>query len=256
MEITSKPNRIIFILGIIISFLILANIAGMVARFSFGYESSYLIELFNLDKENNIPTYFSSLLLLGCAATLGIVAFLEKERKSGKQLYWMGLSFIFLLLSIDESVQIHERIGAWTQNTLQTSGVFHFAWIIPYGLLVLVIGAAYTRFVWNLPLRIKKLMILSGAIYVGGALGMEALASYHYTQTFENSLTLVVFTIIEESMELTGLLLFLRSLLYYVDAEFGGVAFRLTSRGENLISEANELLYERKGAVNKPRLAK
>jgi hypothetical protein len=244
MEITSKPNRIIFILGMIISFLILANIAGMVARFSLGYESSYLIELFNLDKENNIPTYFSSLFLLGCAATLGIIAYLEKERKSGKQLYWLGLAFIFLLLSIDESVQIHERIGAWTRNMLNTSGVFHFAWIIPYGLLVLGVGAAYARFVWNLPFRIKKLIVLSGAIYVGGALGMEALASYHYTQTFENSLTLVVFTIIEESMELFGLLIFLHGLLYYLDVELGGVAIRLTSRRERSINEATDLIYE------------
>ncbi|AHM61864.1 hypothetical protein D770_18060 [Flammeovirgaceae bacterium 311] len=256
MEITSKPNRIIFILGLIICFLILANITGMVARFSFGIEGSYIIELFNMDKENNIPTYFSSLLLLGCAATLGIIAYLEKQKNSKKHPYWIGLAIIFLLLSIDESVQIHERIGAWTRTALNTSGVFHFAWIIPYGLLVLGVGAAYLRFVWNLPARIKKLMILAGAIYVGGALGMEAVASYYFSQTLENSLTLVIFTIIEESMELSGLLLFLRCLLYYLDVELGGVSFRLTSRSNSFITEAGRVMYEPNQVAHKTHLAK
>ncbi len=229
MEITSKPKKIIFILGAIICFLILANVIGMIARFSFGIETSYLIELFNLNKENNIPTYFSSLMLLACSATLGIIAFLENRQGKRNYYYWIALAFIFLFLSIDESVQIHERVGAWVHDTLQTSGVFHFAWIIPYGILVLGVTAAFARFILKLPLRVKGLMIVAAVIYVGGALGMEAAASYHYSQDAEYSLTLVIFSIIEESMELSGLLLFLYALLYYIDAHFSGITIYVCS---------------------------
>lgn len=230
MKISVNHKKIAFTLAGGICFLILANLAGIIAKYYGGYTSSYLIQLFNLDVENNVPTYFSSLLLFSCAPILGVIAIARRKQAAGHYWYWMGLAIVFLFLSIDESVQIHERIGPIVREAFSTSGVFHFAWIIPYGIFVLTMGAIYIPFVLKLPAEVKKLMIYAALIFVTGALGMEAAASYYYSITGETGFTLALFTAVEESMEMFGILIFLRSLMHYLDLIFNGLQIQLSSK--------------------------
>jgi hypothetical protein len=64
MVIEISPRKTLLVLLSIIGFLVLANIAGIVAKFAFGQQSLFgLIGLFDLHSERNIPTLFSSLQL-------------------------------------------------------------------------------------------------------------------------------------------------------------------------------------------------
>lgn len=69
---------------------------------------------------------------------------------------WAGLSLGYAFLGIDEFVEIHERIGTFVQKTLNTTGVFYFAWIIPYAIIALAVIALYLPFVWKLPKSVKN----------------------------------------------------------------------------------------------------
>lgn len=222
------------VLGFIICFLILGSIAGSIARYQYGVTSSYAMHLFNLDSEKNFPTFFSTLLLVGCSGVLAFIAYARKRQQRKDFWYWTGLSLGFLFLGADEFIEIHEPIGTAIHTSLNTTGVFYFAWIIPYSILALAIVAAYLPFVWKLPKTVKKLMILAGFLYVGGALGMEAVASYFNYQLGERGLYFAVLTTIEESLEMFGLLVFLYALLSYINVVLGGLFVRVGLSHESL----------------------
>ena len=67
---------------------------------------------------------------------------------------------------------------------------------------------AYARFLIHLPRRTCVLFLLAGAVYVGGALGMEMVAAvYDQSHGYENAVTASLSTV-EETMEMLGLVLF------------------------------------------------
>jgi hypothetical protein len=230
MELVFRPKKIAKALGILISLLILANIAGFIARYYFGITSSYVVQFFNMAEEHNIPTFFSSLQLGLCGFILGIITLVRKKQGAKDYWYWLGLSVIFMFLALDEAIEIHERIALFVRSTLNTTGIFYFAWSIPYGLFILAFMTAYIPFLWRLPAPTKKLMILSGIIFVGGALGMEALESLYHTETGQKGFYFNIMTTLEESMEMAGILLFLYSLLQYIDLHLGGITLSLSSK--------------------------
>ena len=66
-----------------------------------------LLQLFDLDEENNLPTWFSSFLLLNNAFFLALVARLESTQD---KLQWTLMSIGFFILSVDEVAGLHESI--------------------------------------------------------------------------------------------------------------------------------------------------
>ena len=133
----------------------------------------------------------------------------------------MGLAVIFLFLSIDEISSIHERLTKLVRALLDTSGLLFSAWVIPYGLAVIVFVAAYLRFLIRLPKKIMFLFVVSGMIFVLGAVGIELLEGHHYELHGSADVTFAVFYTIEEFMEMFGIALFIYTLLSYIESEFG-----------------------------------
>ena len=237
MHITYTPRKVVYFLGAIICLLILAHTAGLIAVHYFEHTSSfYIIEYFRLAADTNFPTFFSSAQLLLCAVILAVISNIKKNQGAVDFWYWLGLSLIMLFLSIDESIMIHELIAEKLRETLNTTGVFYFAWIIPYSIFVIVVGLAYIPFLLKLPAKVKKLMVLSGAIFVAGALGLEAIESYYFSATGgKRDFMQAIFTTTEEIMEMGGITIFLYSLLHYIELEFGGVSIRITAKAEHSV---------------------
>ena len=111
MLITFTPKRVFFFLGLIVAGLVVANLAMIVAQYSFHHATVFgLVRLFYLGNEHNIPAGFSSLLLLLCASLLSIITLARKRQGESDVLYWRGLAAIFLFLSFDELFALHERL--------------------------------------------------------------------------------------------------------------------------------------------------
>ena len=132
MDIVLKPKSVVRFFVLIIICLSLAHIARYLLLFYFG--RSYGLYLFDLDEERNIPTLYASITLLFCSVLLSIIAFARKNGSMSAFLQWLGLAGIFLFLSIDEAVIIHEHLIDPIRSTLNTSGFLYFAWLIPYGI--------------------------------------------------------------------------------------------------------------------------
>lgn len=244
---TFNPSKVIIPLGVITLFLILASILGTILRYKFGITTSYFVSLFNLDSEKNIPTFFSTLLLLTCSILLGIIASTRKVQMKREFWHWAILAAGFLFLAADEFIEIHERIGTLVHNKFNTTGVFYFAWIIPYALLAIAVVIAFVPFVWRLPKSVKWMMILAGFLYVFGALGMEAVASYLNYESGERGLYFAVLTTIEETMEMAGLLVFIYALLHYINIELGGMALYVGNQKEDANLNKNDYAFSKAG---------
>lgn len=205
----------------LILFLLCANILGLVSVHYFNHDTVFgLIDLFDFDTEKNIPTIYSSIALLFSSILLLFIALTSKRLKSS-YIPWFGLSLIFLFLSIDETFLIHERFVDPLRDNFGASGIFHYAWVIPYGIALIIFLIAYTKFLFSLPRDTMILFIVSGAIFVSGAIGMEMIeGSYAILYGKETILYAVMYTI-EEFLEMFGIVLFIYTLLSYIVNQFG-----------------------------------
>ena len=183
-----------------------------------------LLTLFNLDGEANIPTWFATFLLCFNGLIMFIIAYRRKWMEQGDVLYWLILGIIFLILSIDEFVKLHEITIRPLREALGTSGGLYYAWVIPGGIFVAIIGLLYFPFLFRLPTRTRNLIIIAGIIYVLGAIGMEILGGL-YTEsiaptqvdTAARGLGYVVLVNIEETLEKVGLIILFHGLISYMD---------------------------------------
>lgn len=218
-EIYISPRKIARFLGFVILGFILINLVGIVLRYPVGSDSLFGLGLFNLDVEQAIPTWFSSSGLLICAILLAIIALVKSRLNDSYASYWSVLSFIFVVLSIDEIVGLHERLIEPLRDLFQTSGPLYFAWVIPGTFLALILVIVYFNFLFNLPAKTRWLFILAGGIYLSGTIGMEIVgAPYWEAARGVETLPAAIITTLEESLELTGQVTFMYALLSYISS--------------------------------------
>lgn len=228
-----SPKKIFNMHIAFIILLLLVNSIGIVLKLYLDQDTIYgLTFLFDFNEEKSIPTLFSSIMLIVCSALLYIIAICHKKMKSS-YIPWLGLSLLFLFLSIDEIAMIHERLTPHTRNVFETSGFLYYAWVIPYGAALIIFIAVYSKFLLNLPKKVMGLFFLSGFIFVSGAIGFEMLGS-KLAETPENNkilLSSILYTC-EELLEMLGAAVFLYALLTYIVSEFD--ALRITIGNKRL----------------------
>jgi hypothetical protein len=174
-----------------------------------------LLDYFKLTGEFNVPALYSTLLLLIAGILL---LFVHKTTDIKKhKIFWLSLGVVFIFLAFDEAFKIHEGLSQLIRSNYTVEGsVKYGTWAIPYLLITAVIGLLYLRFVLSLPKFTRILIIVSGAIYVGGAAGFELLEGYFYLHAGEESLIYKLFHSSQEILEMVGIVLFNYTLLDYL----------------------------------------
>lgn len=218
MEIHAK--NIFINLLYIIFILLFANVVGIVTKLYFGHGRIYgLFQLFDFNSEKNIPTLYSSFILITASILLSFIASTHK-RLGSSYFYWLGLAIVFLFLSIDETVMIHEHLTVPVRQLLNTSGLFRYAWVIPYGIGLVMFVIIYLKFLISLPKTIMILFVVSGTTFVLGAMGFEMLGGwYHGLYGRENLAYSFIYTC-EEFFEMLGVAMFIYTLLLYITSQF------------------------------------
>jgi hypothetical protein len=181
-----------------------------------------------VDGEYNFPTWYASFTILICAGLLGLIAYLLGREKAPYRWQWASLAVVFTLMALDEYVGFHEEVGVWVTKWLHPTGIFFFAWVIPGVAFVGVVGLAYIRFILVLPPRTRNLLILSAVLYVGGALGVEALSGYYVSLFTRANVGYELLVYVEETMEMAGIALFTYTLLDYLTQLLEGQPLQIT----------------------------
>lgn len=149
--------------------------------FHFGPSGSYGELIYNyvdVTREANVPAFWNAALLLLVAAAAVLVAYLSPGRTIG---WWVAAALAFLM-SLDETVQIHEHLrglGNWIQAALGISFPT-FTWLIP-GILIAAGGAA-TLWVWSArqPTPTRRGLRLAVVLYGLGVVVVEAIGGVVY----------------------------------------------------------------------------
>jgi hypothetical protein len=229
-SISLNPALITRLIGAMALFLILASTAvHLAAHFSGDYRNIGLMRKFNVDEEWNIPSFFSVLMLLFAALLLAVVTALERKRSSAHVLHWTVLTLGFLFMAADELVSLHEKLNLPMHRLLAKDelGIFYFAWVIPGIAVVVGVGLFFLRFLLKLPGRTKRSFIIAGLLYVGGVIGIELIAGRHAEIHGFHNFAYSIWTLIEESLEMAGLVVFIDALLVHLAVQHREVRFGL-----------------------------
>ena len=210
MAVTISHTRVQRFLIDIIVVVALAGLAVEIGQDGLDLTDPYdLVDLFSLSCGANIPTWLSSCMHATSAILLALIAAGTREAGGAFQRHWWGLSIIFTYISIDEFVRIHEDMNSW----FDLPGALYFGWVIPASVMVTIFVFAYWRFLTHLSPATRFRFVRAGAIFVGGALGVELILGYWTDLHGSSNLGYAIIDWVEETMEMTGAALFISALV-------------------------------------------
>jgi hypothetical protein len=207
--VSSGARKLALGLGLCGGLVCAAGLAVELARYAGALEpESGLRSALSLSYEGNLPTWYSSGLLWTAALGLGLCG----RRDEGERGHWWVLAALFLLMSLDEAIELHEGLGG-----AELHGVLYFSWVVPGALLTATFALSYLGFWRRLPARTRRGFAWAFAIYVGGALGMELPLGAWFEAHGDENLGYALLDALEESLEICGLSVFLVAILAHLE---------------------------------------
>ena len=222
------PRSIRNLLMAITAGFLVAHSVVQVGIYGFGAEKHWLDSL-NMDREVNLPTLFSSALLLMAAL---LMRRLGQSSDHIAAQDWRLLSKIFIFLALDEALQIHE-ILIIPGLRHQVHPALASTWVVPYAALALIMLWKFRSFLGSIPRATATGLLRSGAVYVGGAIGMEMIGSFAVRSSLIrlHSPWYGAITGLEETLELVGIILLIDALMraLLVQQDSVDITLRLTA---------------------------
>lgn len=194
ISIAINPNKI---------FVLLLSVNTL---FTLLYVGHYLVfnyapaQVFDLDAETNIPTWYSSAQLLMISLALLSIYYAQPKNVFYKTVTLLLGSIVFLFLSIDEVAQLHEKLNSTAFGT----------WISLYIAVCFAILLILRKEIVCLCRSNHKALCLGlvGAILYLIAMSSEYVGFYFYGDTYwskaEKPLGYIVEVAFEELLEMTG----------------------------------------------------
>ena len=173
------------------------------------------LPLLDVGNEQSFPTYVSVINLLLTSLLLFAIYVFEKVNDNERYRYWLFLSALFLLLSVDESASIHEQFANVHDYLVDHELIPHILsthqWL-PFGIAFMVIVLAILLpFIINLPRKTLGLFSLAATVFIAGAVGFEYLGAVMLETEIvdsKNDIAYLIRRIFEEGFEMYGIALF------------------------------------------------
>jgi hypothetical protein len=227
--------RIRTVVRVVAALLAATLAASLLARAVFGpLDLALAEELLRVDDEQTLPALLHAALLAGTAGLWWLVGVLEDRHGRGGGRTWRLVGVLFVLLALDESLALHEEVTDRLGDSLGTSGLLTFAWVIPGAVGVAVLAALLLPRVWAQPRGRRRALLLAAALYVGGAIGVEMAGGAEADANGMDTALYTALVHVEEGLEGAGLLVLLHTLLHWVAALTTGVAVAFDDRRTGL----------------------
>jgi hypothetical protein len=222
MGLLIESSRLFRLHLLLIGLLVGAHLAVTAIRVFTGHANLHgLTPLFDLDVEANVPTLVSAVALLGAAALLWVTGSATQRHGRAYAAHWRGLALVFVFLALDEAAGFHEKLSTPLRESLQLTGVLHFAWVLPYALMVAALGVVYLRFLLALDPVARRHLVGAGVVFLGGAVGLEMVGGLIASSATEPSVAFLAAVTLEETMEMVGIAMLVRGLVAYNERHFG-----------------------------------
>lgn len=213
------PRRVAALLALFAAGIVAVHVTTLVAMYGYQHDNVYgLTTLFDVDGERNVPSFFSFTIIM---FSVGLLAFIAAHQPRGvkpHRAYWAGLALVFSYLALDEGFELHERVARYAGTWVHARELSVYLWLVPYAIGCLAFLIIYGRFLAQLQREDKLNILLAGIVYVAGAAGAEVIgALYVHVFHTEHALGYDIESAIEESLEMTGMILFVYALLRYIE---------------------------------------
>jgi hypothetical protein len=240
VDIHLNPKKITRVFIFIAVLLFIANAIAQVLILVVGDDVFFgFVPMFHFNLEANAPTYFSSILLAFVAFLVALIAVAHKGRRYFW--HWALMSAIFLFVSFDELVAVHEKLTRPLRDAFQLSGLLYYAWVIPYAVAMIVLAFVYFRFFMDLPSKTRTLFMIAGVTFVSGAMGLEMLGGAIFDeQGTGRNLAYVIVMTLEETLEISGTILFTYAVLRYIQEYLPDL--RLVIAANNLYQQTQGIM--------------
>jgi hypothetical protein len=218
-RITIHPLKIAIKIGYLaLLVIILSTIFQIVQYLTDGNKLYGIVSLFWLDSEYNIPAFFSTVLILIASLLLGAIAYLKSQTKDSFSWAWSYICCLFGVMAADEAIGFHEQLVRPMRIILQGHklGLFYYAWVIPAIIFLCFLALFFRKFLVRLPAQTKKHFLLAAFVFIAGAVGCEMIAGWYDELQGINTLLNKILVTIEESLEMTGMIIFIYGLLEYI----------------------------------------
>ena len=184
--------------------------------------------VFSLSGEQNVPTWYASGALLMSGALFSLIAHTKRAAADPFARHWQGLGVIFVMLSLDEAVALHDGLNLVVDSLGGGGGgIFRWGWVLFAMAAVLGVGLAYLRFFLSLAPHFQRLFFSAAALFVGGAVGCEMLGAAQWRDGVElQSLGYAITSSLEETLEMCGIALLIYALLSYITTTLPNLTIR------------------------------
>jgi hypothetical protein len=238
VTLTASPKKVALVLILVAVFLLLVSAVAQYIALSLDITNSRTFGLLFVGEDESVPAWYSSIMLLFCSFLLAVIAYAKKEAGDRYSLHWSILSAIFLFLSVDEGIRIHEKMATLGWLILEGAGLSEGfvirAWVVPGAILVLIVALAYLRFLVALPPKTRNLFLLAGLLFVGGAIGMEMLSDFYVNllggvgnMSRGQIAVRIAIPYAEESLEMLGVIVFIYALMLHLSDQAEEVRIRV-----------------------------
>lgn len=191
-----------------------------------------LTRLFSLDAEQNPPTLFSAGALVLTAAVCWLCA---TQSEKSERAFWKPMAVVFAYLAVDEAVSVHELLVQPAREFFHAGGAFAFTWVIPYGIALIVFLFFISGPLIRIPAKTRTGLVLAGIVFVTGAMGFEMIEAWvkysAVTPWMTQSMAFSICVLCEESLEMLGIALALRTCLRHLTQRSGSVAVTVAIAG-------------------------
>ncbi len=218
-ELTLRPGAAARALAVPAVLLVAAGAGVQLLKYLAGHDHVFgLFKLFNLDAERNLPTLFAVFILLCATLLLTVIAALERRQGRPDALRWALLAAIFLYLAIDEGWVLHEKLNVPVRGRFEGTrfGVLYYVWVVPASIAVLLLGLYYLGFLRRLPGATRRGFMLAATLFLAGAIGVELFEGRFHEAYGTERLAYHLFVVVEESLELAGVIVLIHALLGYL----------------------------------------
>lgn len=197
--------------------------------------SGRILYVFSLDAEGNIPVWWSSAQLMLAGLVLALVAARTHRLEQGSVSLAL-FAGLLMLMSLDETAAVHERVGDLTDRIFgdRLGTRFHHS-----GLWFAVVGLPFMAVAGVLLLRLGRLLgqvprarvhMLAGlGVLLAGALGAEMLANFVVTaEAMEGTIpgAYLGMVAVEEGLEMAGGSILLWASLHFAARHWSTQAIR------------------------------
>ncbi len=227
-DIRVSPLRVALALAAIAVLLLIAHLGAEAVRTTVGENlPDRATGIWNLDEENNIPTWYASIMLALVAFGLAFVGLMKYQERDRHWWQWFAIALIPLFLSLDDMAQLHEALSDPLSEEYGFNGLLHWAWVVVALPVVAVLTVLFLPFLRRLPARTAILLLAGAGIVFSGGVILEMFEGWWVEANGHGGVIIFSMVTVQEVMEMLGSIIALYAVIDYAAGYRPNLIFRL-----------------------------